>query len=234
MNLWKKCLDLLYPQTCYFCGKVSKDKLCKSCLEKVIYIEEPRCKKCGKPIRYEEKELCYDCQQNDTYYEQGKSLWLHQGAVKWSVYQFKYHNRRIYGRFYAEEMYRLYGKKLEDWGIDVIIPIPLHPKRRRKRGYNQAEIIAKHLGRLSGIKVDPKAVVRVNDTKPQKQLNPKERKRNLQRAFRVYKKWEPVKRILLIDDIYTTGNTIDAVAKVLKEKGACKVWFLTISIGQGF
>ena len=234
MNLWKKCLDLLYPQTCYFCGKISKDKLCQSCCEKVIYIEEPRCKKCGKPIRYEEKELCYDCQQNDTYYEQGKSLWLHQGAVKWSVYQFKYHNRRIYGRFYAEELYRLYGKKLEDWRIDVIIPIPLHPKRRRKRGYNQAEIIAKHLGRISGIRVDRKAVVRVNDTKPQKQLNPKERKRNLQRAFRVHKNWEPVKRILLIDDIYTTGNTIDAVAKVLKEKGACKVWFLTISIGQGF
>ena len=234
MNLWEKCLDLLYPQTCYFCGKVSKDRLCKSCCEKVIYIEEPRCKKCGKPIRYEEKEQCYDCQQNNTYYEQGKSLWLHQGAVKWSVYQFKYHNRRIYGKFYAEEMYRLYGKKLEDWGIDVIIPIPLHPKRRRKRGYNQAEMIAKHLGRLSGIKVDKKAVVRVSDTKPQKQLNPKERKRNLQRAFRVHKKWEPVKRILLIDDIYTTGNTIDAVAKAPKEKGACKVWFLTISIGQGF
>ncbi len=227
-------MALLYPQTCCFCGKVSKEKICSACADQVVYIEEPRCKRCGKPICYEEKELCHDCQENPAYYDQGKNVWLHKGPVKWSVYRFKYHNRRIYGEFYAEEMYRLYKDKLSDWGIEVIIPIPLHPKRRRKRGYNQAELLARHLGKLSGIPVETKAVVRVQDTKPQKELNHMERKNNLRHAFRLTEHWSPGKNVLLIDDIYTTGNTINSVARILKEKGACKVCFLTISIGQGF
>lgn len=234
MNLWKKCLEMLYPQTCHFCGKVCREKLCSECAKKVEYIQEPRCKRCGKPIRYDEKEFCHDCANSRVSYEQGKSVWLHKGPVRWSIYQFKYHNRRIYGEFYAQELYRLYGNQLKEWGIQVIIPVPLHQKRKGKRGYNQAEIIAKHLGKLSGLPVETKAVIRVQNTKPQKELNHKDRKKNLRAAFRVKKAWKSVQNILLVDDIYTTGNTIDAVAKVLKEKGAHKVWFLTISIGQGF
>lgn len=234
MNLWKKCLEMLYPQTCHFCGKICREKICRECAKKVEYIQEPRCKRCGKPIRYDEKEFCHDCANSQVSYEQGKNVWLHKGPVRWSIYQFKYHNRRVYGEFYAQELYRLYGKQLKDWGIQVIIPVPLHKKRKRKRGYNQAEIIAKHLGKLSGLPVETKAVIRVQNTKPQKELNHKDRKKNLREAFRVTKRWRSPQNVLLIDDIYTTGNTIDAVAKVLKEKGANKVWFLTISIGQGF
>ena len=230
----KKCLGILYPQTCYFCGKINEKKICAECAKKVEYIKEPSCKKCGKPIRYNESEYCHDCTERKFYYEQGKSVWLHKGPVRWSVYQHKYHNRRIYGEFYAEELFRLYGDKLKAWDIDVIIPIPLHKKRKKKRGYNQAEILAKHLGELSGIRVETKAVVRVKNTKPQKELTDKERSKNLNNAFQVTKYWKGEKRVLLIDDIYTTGNTIDAVSKVLKEKGAEKVMFFTISIGQGF
>lgn len=234
MNIWKKCLEILYPQTCHFCGKVCRKEICKECMQKVEYIREPRCKRCGKPIRYEEAEFCHDCAVHSVAYEQGRSVWLHKGPVRWSIYQFKYHNRRIHGLFYAKEMYRLYGEKLAEWGIEVIIPVPLHKRRKRKRGYNQAEIIAKHLGRISGIPVETKAVARTHNTKPQKELNNKDRKKNLREAFRVSQAWNCPKNVLLVDDIYTTGNTIDAVARVLKEKGAYKVFFLTISIGQGF
>lgn len=233
MNLLKRCLGILYPQTCCFCGTVCRENICPECAKKVEYIKEPRCKKCGKPIYREEKELCYDCENNQLAYEQGRSVWLHKGPVKWSVYQFKYRNRRIYAEFYAEEMYRLYGTKLKEWEIETIIPIPLHKKRRRQRGYNQAEVLAKHLGRLSGLSVDTKCVMRVRNTKPQKMLNFKERRKNVKDVFRVVKQCEIAKNILLIDDIYTTGNTINAVTRVLKEKGVQKVWFLTISIGQG-
>lgn len=234
MKIFDKCLGILFPQTCCFCGKVSKSNICKECEKKITYIQEPACKKCGKPIRYEETEYCGDCTGKDFYYEQGKGIWLHTGNVRWSIYQFKYHNRRIYGQFYAQELFRLYGDLIKKWKIDVIIPIPLHRKRRRKRGYNQAEIVAKHLGKLTGIFVDTKSVVRVHNTKPQKELSHKERSKNLRNAFRVTKHWKGKKNVLLIDDIYTTGNTIDSVAKVLKENGTHKVWFLTISIGQGF
>ena len=233
MNLFDWCLGILYPQTCCFCGKISREKLCAQCAKKVEYIEEPRCKKCGKPISQEEKEFCYDCEKRELSYEQGRSLWLHKGPVRWSVYQFKYHNRRIYGAFYAEELFRMYGEQIKAWEIQTIIPIPLHRRRRRKRGYNQAEILAKHLGRLTGIVVDTKSVIRIRNTKPQKKLNRRQRKSNLEVAFKVVKDAKLPQNILLIDDIYTTGNTIDAVTRVLKEKGAQKVWFLTISIGQG-
>ena len=234
MSFLKKCLGILYPQTCYFCGKISKECMCSECVKQVEYIEEPRCKKCGKPIRYEEQEYCHDCTEHIFYYEQGKSIWLHKGPVRWSVYQFKYHNRRVFAEFYAKEWKRIYGNKLKEWEIDLIIPIPLHRKRRRKRGYNQAEILAKELGERCNIPVDTKSVVRTVNTRPQKELNDKERKRNLSKAFRVTKHWEKARNVLLIDDIYTTGNTIDSVAQILKQKGAEKVYFLTISIGQGF
>lgn len=227
-------MGMLYPQTCYFCGKISMTSMCSKCTEQVEYIEEPRCKKCGKPIRYEESEFCHDCAEREFSYVQGRSIWLHKGPVRWSVYQFKYHNRRIFAEYYAEEWCRLYGDKLKEWAIDVIIPVPLHRKRRRKRGYNQAEILAVELGKRCGVPVNKNAVARVVNTRPQKELNDKARKKNLQQAFRVTRCWKQASNVLVIDDIYTTGNTIDFIARILKEKGARKVYFLTISIGQGF
>ena len=234
MNIWKKCLGILFPQTCYFCGRIGTEPMCPECRKKVEYIEEPRCKRCGKPIRYQEKEFCHDCTEKEFFYEQGRSIWLHKGPVKWSVYQFKYKNRRVYAEYYAEECYRLYARQLKEWKIDLIVPVPLHKRRRRKRGYNQAEILACQLGRLSGIPVSAKSVVRMKNTRPQKELNDKERKKNLHDAFGVIKTFQTTRNVLIVDDIYTTGNTINSMARSLKEKGVEKVYFLTISIGQGF
>lgn len=234
MELWKHLMNLLYPQTCHFCGKLDKRKICDKCAKDIEYINEPRCKKCGKPVRYKEQELCGDCQGRTFAFEQGKSIWLHKGNVRWSLYQFKYHNRRIYGEFYAEELNRLYGRKLKEWEIDVIIPIPLHKKRLRKREYNQTEIIAKHLGKITGIPVECKALMRIRNTSAQKELGSRERRKNLEGAFSVTKAWKRIPHVLLLDDIYTTGSTIDAAAQTLRKHGAEKIWFLTISIGQGF
>lgn len=225
---------LLYPNTCCFCGKIGKAPVCNECKEKVIYIQEPRCKKCGKPIRYDWQEYCHDCTKKPPAYEQGKSVWLHKAPVSTSIYHFKYHNRRIYAEFYAEEMYRLYGDWIQRNRIEAIVPVPLHASKKRKRGYNQAELIAKKLGEKCNIPVQKKAVRRIFATKPQKGLDVRQRRKNLQQAFAVTKAWKRVDHVLLIDDIYTTGSTICAITEKLKENGAKKVWFLTISIGQGF
>ena len=233
-KLWNTCLRMIYPQTCYFCGEISRVAICPVCQKKIVYIKEPRCKRCGKPIRYAENEFCVDCKREKIFYEQGKSIWLHKEPVSWSVYQFKYHNRRVFGEFYASEMWRLYGEKIRDWEIDTIIPVPLHWKRRVSRGYNQAEILAKHLGRYSGILVQTKGIKRIRYTERQKKLGNKERKKNLAGAFTISKKWKKVRNVLIIDDIYTTGNTINEMAGILKQNGVEKVFFLTISIGQGF
>ena len=234
MSIRNKILWIFYPKRCCFCGKVSETEVCLLCKEKIFYIEEPRCKKCGRPVRYEEQEYCYECQKIKFHYNQGKSIWLHKTPVRESIYQFKYHNRRIYGEFYAKEVYRLFQRELREWRIDVIIPVPLHKRRKRLRGYNQAEIIAETLGKLADIPVNTKVVKRKKYTRPQKELSDKERKANLKDAFCVQKDWEIPQNILLIDDIYTTGSTIDTIAKCLKEKAECNVWFLTISIGQDF
>lgn len=225
---------MLYPQTCHFCGKVNPEPICNACREKVHYIQEPRCKKCGKPIRYKEQEFCLDCIRKKKSFETGRSLWVHKFPVTWSIYQFKYHNRRIYGEFYAKELYRLYGKCIKSWEIDVIVPVPVHPKRKRIRGYNQAEIIAEHLGKLVNLPVETKWVKRSRYTRPQKNLNHLERKKNLEEAFEIVQNFEQYQNVLIVDDIYTTGSTIDTIAKQLLKKCNKKVWFFTISIGQDF
>ena len=167
-------------------------------------------------------------------YDRGCGLWLHEEPVSTSIYQFKYHNQRRYGVCYAEELCRCYGYTIKRWNPDLIIPIPLHKKRRRKRGYNQAAILCRELGGRLGIPVDEKSLIRKIYTNPQRLLGHKERRKNLRNAFGVKSSFQPVPTVLLVDDIYTTGNTMDAASEALKKKGVEKVYFLTISIGQGY
>lgn len=226
-------MDLLYPPVCPFCGKITKQGICGMCRERIPYIEEPRCMKCGKPVRTEEQEYCFDCQRQDYAYEQGKSLWLHSGAVPRAVYRFKFHNKRYYAEIFAKEMAQRYGGWIKRNGVEEIIPVPLHPSKRRRRGFNQAELLAEALGAYIQIPVNKKAVSRIRKTKPQKALNDRERQKNLQGAFGVSAGWKAPESVLIIDDIYTTGSTVHQIARMLKKAGVQKVYFLTISIGQG-
>lgn len=122
---------------------------------------------------------------------------------------------------------------VKEWKIEEIIPVPLHRSRQRKRGYNQAQILAEEIGKKLEIPVKKDVVKRIQKTRPQKELGSRERIQNLKGAFGVSRSWIPKKCVLVIDDIYTTGNTIHRVAEVLKKAGVQKVYFLTISIGQG-
>lgn len=228
----KKLLEWLYPSVCIFCGKICESGICEECGKKVGVIEEPRCKKCGKPIRQEEAEFCYDCEREELCYEQGRSLWLHKVPVSSSIYSFKYKNRRVYGEVYAKEMVKKFGELIRLWEIEVIVPVPLHRKKQKKRGYNQAEILAKQIGMRVRIPVNTMMVKRKINTVPQKEFTRKERKKNLKNAFEVKGNIKE-KRVLIIDDIYTTGSTIHSISVALKKAGVEKTYFLTISIGQG-
>lgn len=189
--------------------------------------------RCGKPLQKESCEYCADCRGKDSNVVQGRSLWLHQDPVPGAVYRFKYHNRRYYGIVFAREMAVHYGEWIDSKGIEVIIPVPLHPLKKRKRGFNQAEILAGSLSEQTGIPVRTDILFRIKKTSPQKVLGPGERRANLKGAFAVSGKWEACRNVLLIDDIYTTGSTIERCAGILKKAGVENVWFLTISIGQG-
>lgn len=189
--------------------------------------------RCGKPLERAEQEYCRDCSRQDAVYEQGRSVWLHREPVSGAIYRFKYGNKRNYGRIFAVEMAERCGEQIRRWGIEEIIPVPLHPARKRKRGYNQAEILAEELGGLLNIPVRKDVLYRIRNTRPQKSLDDTERISNLKGAFAVPKNQKPKGKVLLVDDIYTTGNTIRRTAKMLRLAGAQKVYFLTISIGQG-
>ena len=119
------------------------------------------------------------------------------------------------------------------WKAEALIPIPLHPSRKRKRGFNQAELLAKAIAKRSGIPVDAKLLLRTKKTDAQKDLNDQERLANLRDAFSVQKNEIPYHNLILVDDIYTTGSTMDAAAKLLKEHGAQNVYFLCICVGMG-
>ena len=229
----EKIMAFLFPNTCPFCGKVSEMGICGACRTKLPYVREPYCMHCGKSIRREEDEYCYDCGRRPHYYESGRAVWQHASTVRPAIYQFKYHNRRIYGRAFAREMVRVYGRAIRKRQIAIIIPIPLSKRRRRKRGYNQAEILAKEIGRIMDIPVDTESLIRNKNTIPQKVMDARGRRKNLQHAFAWTGQNLQGVNVLLIDDIYTTGSTIDVAAKTVKLAGAEKVHFLTVSIGQG-
>lgn len=224
-------LDLLYPRRCPVCAEISQG-ICKKCTAEIKLITHPRCYKCGKPVEGEETEYCEDCNEHHHYFTEGRGLLLYEGKVKESIHRIKYENKREYLDVYAQLMAENLGKNVRRWNPQVCIPIPMYSVKKRMRGFNQAEILAQKLGEMLHIPVDAKVLQKIKDTSDQKSLDVRQRKHNIQGAFSVTGDL-PYKRILLVDDVYTTGNTIDAAAKTLLDAGAEEIYFLTICIGQG-
>lgn len=179
-------------------------------------------------------DYCHDCMELSHEYTQGTGVFLYDDIMRKSISYFKYMGRREYGRFYAAAAWKYKKDILKQWNLQVIIPVPVHISRKIKRGYNQAEIIARVLGEIMGLPVAVDAVLRKEKTTAQKELSPEERRKNLKHAF--IKGRDPFlwKRVLLVDDIYTTGSTADAVSRVLKERGAREIYVLSVCIGKGF
>ncbi len=228
-------LRWLYPRRCPICGNVVKDKkalACGGCIRQLPYIDDRYCFRCGKQLEDGAEEYCPDCRSRGHLFAAGRSVWIHGGPIGKAVYQFKYGGKREYGLFFAHEMARRWFPFLQANRIQAVIPVPLHKARYRERGYNQAGILAGHVGKLTGLPVYEKCLVRVKNTLPQKMLGGGERQRNLENAFQMADAL-PASRILLIDDIYTTGATLDWCSAVLLRAGAESVYFCTVTNGIG-
>lgn len=237
----KELLSLLYPRRCPICGDIAVPRgslSCDTCRDVLWVIREPRCKKCGKPIEREEQEYCYDCMEHPFQYRRGISLWVYNKTMKRSIADFKYHGRKEYADFYVSELVSHHSDWIMKIRPDVLVPVPIHPSRLKVRGFNQADLLAQKLGKALSIPVSSDLLVRTRKTLPQKGLNEKERRKNLAEAFGVndgaLHTLGHIRRVILIDDIYTTGSTIDACAKVLIHKGNMDVYFLSLCIGKGF
>lgn len=190
--------------------------------------------KCGKSVDTMEQEYCEDCQRIEKHYRKGYPLFVYMDPVKQGLTAMKYHNRREYAEFYSQEMLRLFASEWMELKLDGIIPIPIHRHKLRSRGYNQAELLAKPISCKLQVPLYKKLLVRSVDTLPQKELNDKERMKNLKRAFFFRKNAVKLEKVLLVDDIYTTGSTIEACTEVLVQGGVKQVYYTSVCIGRGY
>lgn len=228
---------LIFPRRCPVCSGLlpfNGEMICRECKQKLVYVLEPRCKKCGKQLFKQEQEYCYDCRSKQHLYKEGLAGFCHVGEIKKSIYDIKYENKREYAEFYAKEMCKLHGRYILSWGCDGLIPVPLHFRKRIKRGYNQAKVIAKIFSKELGILMYDNVLKRIRYTEPQKELSDMQRRKNLENAFKITKNIVELKKVILVDDIYTTGSTIDACAGELLHCGVEEVYYLSLTIGTGY
>ncbi len=215
--------------------------ICPGCISKLSVLKQPTCKKCGKEVLSERVEYCFDCTRHKRTFDSGVALLNYNEAAMRSIASIKYKNKREYLDFYGEALVRCYGKWIAGRNAGALVPVPIHPVRRRQRGFNQAEELADRLSNLTGIPVMRDLLIRTKKTAPQKQLSPAERLKNLKSAFALNPRFYSEKRkishipdsVILVDDIFTTGSTVEACARALKAAGVKYVWFVTICTTAG-
>ena len=239
-----RVLDYIYPRRCPVCdkivgafeyrnGRIRRGGYAhRDCLKKIEYVKEPTCCKCGKPMPADsDAEYCSDCQKRKHLFTRGFSVFQYR-SVSGSIYRFKYQGRREYADFYAKVTGKRLGRRLKSLGIEAIVPVPMYSKKQRKRGYNQAEVYAKAVSKELGIPMDAHVIRRIKNTVPMKELDAVRRRNNLKKAFIMPKNAVKYKCVLIIDDIYTTGSTIDEIAHEFRMAGVQRIYFLTLAIGQ--
>ncbi|WP_408070003.1 ComF family protein [Butyrivibrio sp. JL13D10] len=227
-------ISILYPRRCPVCDDIvgrGKGLVHPECKKIIKPAGRIICMKCGKPLADAEKEYCPDCEKISHDYDRGFGIFRYR-TISGSIYRFKYSGRREYADFYAESAKRYLGEAIKSMGADAIIPVPMYKKKQRKRGYNQAEEFALALGKAVGIPVRNDIVYRTRDTVPMKLLDVSQRRSNLKKAFNIYENDVEFKCIILVDDIYTTGSTIDELAREFRRHGVKRIFFVTLAIGQ--
>lgn len=227
--------DLLFPRRCPVCGGVAMPKgrlLCPACLKQLSFVSSPACMKCGKEIGSRDQEYCTDCIRRKKSFTKGFALLNYDSRAAVSMAAVKYHNKREYLDFYARAAALRFEKQFRQAGIQVIVPVPVHASRLKTRGFNQAAVLAEKLSAELGIPWE-ELLIRVKKTDPQKSLGSAERLKNLRGAFEAEQeagKWE---RVLLVDDIYTTGSTAEICSRALLKTGVKQVFVFAVCIGHG-
>ncbi len=229
-----KVISFFFPKRCAGCDCIiSGEKgVCNECDRKIRMLTGPVCMICGKSVK-SDRVYCFDCGRKRHEFVQNMAVFEYLD-IRESLYRFKYNGRAEYADYYAQKAYELHGKRIALWHADAIIPVPLHSSRLKKRGYNQAEEFALKLSELTGIPVYAKALKRVKNTKPLKLLSLSQRQNNLKKAFLFMQNDVKLNTIIIVDDIYTTGATLDAVSKVCRECGVTGIYAITVAVGKGF
>lgn len=218
-------LDLLYPPRCVNCAS-TEDWFCQNCLNQIALIAPPVCQNCGTPIS---KSECNECANNPLHTIDGirSAAYFEDNPIRPAIHLLKYRDHKavasILGQILADTYHNYHLQ------ADVIVPVPLHPSRFKERGYNQSELLVKALASNLDLPIDTTTLERVRVTKSQMTLGISERHQNVKEAFACRGDRLAGKQVLLIDDVCTTGSTLDACAAALKASGTTSVWGLTLA-----
>jgi len=240
-NLGRGLLSLLFPANCKICqrplGPSNFTFICKNCWDKVEWIETPHCSQCSKPLSLSpafqdiSTLLCPECSRNNSYFKKIFVPTLYEGVMKKAIHLLKYNKKRGVLRSLEKIIKTYFGYvDFPSCYLDLVVPIPLHRKKLKERGFNQAELIARIITKHFQIPLIKNNLQRVKATVTQTTLNKKERLKNIKGAFKVKDKDKfQAKNILLVDDVYTTGTTIKEAVKVLKEAKVKEIYVFTLA-----
>ena len=230
----KLVLDLLYPAKpkCNICGKVGAGSVCDICMASIDYLQGITCFRCGKRLNeHYYDNICPDCKTGIFNYNRAYSCFEYSGMGRKLVHKFKYEGKTQLAKVIAGLMEeRLRNERL---AIDAVVPVPIHENKLKARGFNQSYLIARELGERLGKPIID-CLKRTKETKEQYNFDRIQRHLNISGAFSVKLSYNvgKYKNILLVDDIYTTGSTVNECSKVLKRAGVEKVYVVTAATGR--
>jgi ComF family protein len=219
-------LDVLFPSRCVGCGAYGFF-LCQSCQAELLCARPPRCPICWQAQR--QGVVCGRCRDERPTFEGARSPYLYEGVAREAVHALKYN----YLSALAQPMAQLMARYVEEESAmeaDRLVAVPLHARRQRLRGYNQSALVAREISRLCGLPLAERGLKRRRNTPLQaRSADAEARRRNVADAFVADRRWVEGRRILLIDDVMTTGATLEACARALRQAGAASVWALTFA-----
>ena len=218
-------LDWIYPPVCGGCGEPGH-RLCPNCQAKINYICGNLCTICGLPL-LDRRGLCSLCKGSPPPYDGLRSLAKYEGVIRDCIHALKYENNQSLGDYFSQELIEIIQR--EKWVLDIVIPVPLSPFRRKTRGYNQSALLARPLAMRLSLDYRPFGLKRIRNTQSQVELSAAERRLNVRGAFEAVPEIVAGKGVLLVDDVTTTGSTIEECTKALKIAGTSEVYCLTLA-----
>ena len=228
----KNMADILYPRRCALCDGILKKYeiyVCKNCSSDIGFIKGRTCAKCGAVLKSRFDMLCADCLNARQLFDEAFAPFAYDGKIRKSIVRFKYYGRAEYAAFYAECIYGFGAERIKRWAAEAVIPVPVHRSRLAKRGYNQSYLIAKELSVITGIPVRNDVVKRKKRTEAQKELTASARRINLMSAFSIVKNRDIPESVIIADDIFTTGSTVNAMAYILRSAGVKRIYVVCVS-----